>query len=142
MATASDIRHLTEFKDDDALAQLQDRTPDDRVDFDLYYDAQRVQPWSEGSNEITRLYFADKRLDGLYVPVNFAEQLSEDLRSTPLGDPTSNDADEIDWPDIADECELEDGVEIDDHEFDLLRYTGADSDEETVIVAADFGDAE
>ena len=39
MATASDIRHLTEFEDDDALAQLQDRTPDDRVDFDLYYDA-------------------------------------------------------------------------------------------------------
>jgi hypothetical protein len=139
MTTTSDIRHLTEFEDDDALAQLQDRTPEDRVDFDLFYDAQRVQPWSEGSNEITRLYFADERLDGCYIPVNFAERLSEDFRSTPLGDPTSNDADEIDWSDVADECRLEDDVEIDGHEFDLVHCTGAESDEEVVIAAADFG---
>ena len=95
MPMTSDIRHLTEFEDDDALAQLQDRTPDDRVDFDLFYNAQRVQPWSEGSNEISRLYFAGERLDGCYIPINFAERLSEDMRSTPLGDPTSNDADEV-----------------------------------------------
>ena len=141
MPTTSDIRHLTEFEDDDALAQLQDRTPEDRIDFDLLYDAQRVQPWSEGSNEIARLYFADERLDGCYVPVNFAEELSEDMRSTPLGDPTSNDADEIDWSDVADECRLEDDVEIDGHEFDLLYYTGGE-DEDVVVTAADFGDGQ
>ena len=141
MPTTSDIRHLTEFEDDDAFAQLQDRTPEDRIDFDLLYDAQRVQPWSEGSNEITRLYFADERLDGCYVPVSFAEELSEDMRSTPLGDPASNDSDEIDWRDVADECRLEDSVEIDGHEFDLLYYTGGD-DEDVVIAAADFGDSQ
>jgi hypothetical protein len=141
MPTTSDIRHLTEFEDDDALAQLRDRAPEDRIDFDLLYDAQRVQPWSEGSNEIVRLYFADERLDGCYVPIDFAEELSEDMRSTPLGDPTSNDADEIDWSDVADECRLEDDVEIDGHEFDLLYYTGGE-DEDIVIAAADFGDSQ
>ncbi|PSP73181.1 hypothetical protein BRC86_09910 [Halobacteriales archaeon QS_3_64_16] len=139
MPATSDIRHLTEFEDDDALAHLQDRTPEDRIDFDLLYDAQRVQPWSEGSNEIVRLYFADERLDGCYVPIDFAEALSEDMRSTPLGDPTSNDADEIDWSDVADECRLED--EIDGHEFDLLYYTGVE-DEDIVVAAADFGDSQ
>ena len=139
MPATSDIRHLTEFEDDDALAHLQDRTPEDRIDFDLLYDAQRVQPWSEGSNEIVRLYFAHERLDGCYVPIDFAEALSEDMRSTPLGDPTSNDADEIDWSDVADECRLED--EIDGHEFDLLYYTGVE-DEDIVVAAADFGDSQ
>lgn len=86
------------------------------------------------------MYFADERLDGLYVPVNFAERIEEDLRSTPIGDPTSNDADEIAWTDVEDSCRLEDDVEINGHEFDLLWYTGAESDDETVIVAADFGE--
>jgi hypothetical protein len=64
------------------------------------------------------------------------------MRSTPLGDPTSNDADEVSWNEFADECRLDDDIEIDGHEFDLLWYASADGDnEEVVIAAADFGDA-
>ena len=47
MATESDLQHLTAFEDNDRLAELKDRTPEDRIDFRLLYDEQVVNPWSD-----------------------------------------------------------------------------------------------
>lgn len=136
MADESAIRHLTEYEQNDSLDEQQDRTPEDRIDFALYFDSSHVQPWSKGSNEITRLYFDDEEISDAYVPVTYAERIEEEIRSSPIGDPR-NDADES-WADLSPETELEQGAEINGTEFDLLWLRKGDEDE-TVVAAAEFG---
>ena len=141
MPDDSALQHLTAFEDNDRLEELKDRTPEDRLDFRLLYDAQVVSPWSKNPNDITRLYFTDDRLDDFYVPINFPERLEEEARSTPIGRPTTDDDAEHSWDEVGGDYRIEQGAEIDGHTFDLLWYRESEGDEdETVVVAADFGE--
>lgn len=139
MTNDTAIRHLTVFEDNDRLEELKDRMPDDRIDFRLLYDGEVVSPWSKNPNEITRLYFNDDRLGDFYVPIDFPEQLEEETRSTPIGRPTTDD-DQKSWGEVDDDYRIEQGTEIDGHEFDLLWYRQSEEDDENVIAAADFGE--
>lgn len=144
MATESDIQHLTAFEDNDRLTELGDRDPDDATDFDLYYDGRVVNPWSKGPNELVRLYFNDDEQGDYYVPVDAAETIDEDVRSTPIGRPMRDDDsdesrdDPASWDDLDGEFEVEQGAEIGGHEFDLLWHGESEADE--VLVAAEFED--
>lgn len=144
MSTESTLEHLTAFEENDRLEELKDRTPEDRIDFRLLYDPQVVNPWSEGPNELTRLYFNADRLDGFYVPINFPERLGGDTRSTPIGRPQSDDGadDEAEsWSDAGGgEYRIEEGVEIAGEEFDVMWYQESDGADEVVVVAAAVGD--
>lgn len=145
MSTASTLEHLTAFEDNDRLEELTDRTPNDRVDFKLLYDPQVVTPWSEGPNELTRLYFDADELDGFYVPITFPEQLDSDMRSTPIGRPVADgdDADdgERSWADAGGgDYRIEGTVEIDGHEFDVMWYRDSPDAEEVPIVATEIGE--
>ncbi len=136
----ADVRHLTRFQTDDAPEELAERVPDDRVEFELFYDGQYVTPWAEGPTEMVRLYFTDDEYDDAYVPVNFAEQLEADLRSTPIGRPTVDDDDDEDaLADLQDRYRIQEDATVDGHSFDLLWFA-AEDDDETVIVATDFGE--
>lgn len=142
MATASTLDHLTTFDDNDRLDELKDRTPDDRLDFRLLYDPGVVNPWSKGPNELTRLYFNDDELDDYYVPITFPERLEEDVRSTPIGRPIhdDDDGDDADTFEAAGggEYEIEEDVDIDGHQFDVLRYQSSDEADERIIIAAEI----
>ena len=146
MPSESDIQHLTEFEQNDDIENLADRTPDDAVTFDLYYDGRVVNPWSKGPNELVRLYFNDDEYDDSYVPIDFAEQIEDDVRSTPIGRPMRDDDsdqsrdDPESWDDLDGEFRAEQGAEIDGHEFDLLWRD--DGDGEEVVVAAEFDESE
>lgn len=134
----ADVRHLTKYQRDEDAEDLAERVPDDRVAFDLFYDGQYVSPWDEGPHEMVRLYLNDH--DDVYVPVNFAEKLEEDLRSTPIGRPTVDDGDdEGDVADLDDRYRIQEDATIDGHSFDLLWFESEDGDE-TVVAAADFGE--
>lgn len=142
MPSESDIQHLTEFEQNDSIEGLADRTPDDTVAFDLYYDGRVVTPWSKGSNELVRLYFNDDERSDSYVPIEFAEEIEDDVRSTPIGrpmedddDPQSRDDPES-WEDLDGEFEVEQAAEIDGYEFDLLWH------DDEVVAAAEFDEAE
>lgn len=144
MASETDIQQLTEFEDDDKLDELADRNPDETVPFDLYYDGRVVSPWSKGPNELVRLYFNDDERSDEYVPIEAAERIEEDVRSTPIGRPMRNDDgqsrdDPESWDDLDGEFRVEQGAEIQGHEFDLLWH--GDDGDETVIVAAEFDEA-
>lgn len=131
MASESDLQHLTAFEDNDRLEELKDRTPEDRIDFRLLYDPEVVNPWSEGPNELVRLYFNADRLDGFYVPIDFAERLEDDVRSTPIGRPTTDDDDEGDsWDEVGGDYRVEQSVEIDGNTFDLLWYRESEDGDE------------
>ncbi len=105
--------------------------------FDLFYDGSAVNPWDEGPHELVRLYFNDDRLGDYYVPVTYAERLGEGVRSTPIGDPIGDDGA---FEETGVTVRLEQGVTVEDAEFDLLWYEDPDGNEdERVVVAADFG---
>ena len=146
MANESDIQQLTEFEDNDRINELGDRTPDGAVDFDLYYDGRVVNPWSKGPNELVRLYFNDDEQGNFYIPINPAENIEEDVRSTSIGQPMRDDNDDqsrdqpASWDDLDGEFEVEQDVEIGGHTFDVLWHS-TDGDKQ-VIVAAEFDDAE
>lgn len=142
MPDDSAIQHLTAFEDNDRLDELKDRTPEDRIDFRLLYDAQVVSPWSKNPNDITRLYFNGDRLDDFYVPINFPERLEEETRSTPIGRPPTDDDAEQSWEEVGGDYRIEQGAETDGHTFDLMWYRGSEDGDEAVIVAADFGETE
>lgn len=140
MATTSILEHLTAFEDNDRLEELINRTPDDRLDFRIFYDQDVVNPWSENPNEITRLYFNADRLDDIYVPIRFPERLEEDARSTPIGRPKTDD----DGDGVVDEINggsyrIEEGIDIDGNEFDVLWYQESDDADEIPVIAAELG---
>ncbi|WP_435177521.1 hypothetical protein [Halorussus sp. AFM4] len=142
MASESDIQQLTEFEENDDIEDLADRSPDDAVEFDLYYDGRVVNPWSKGPNELVRLYFNDDADDDVYVPIDFAERIEEDVRSTPIGRPMADDDDDqsrddpASWDDLSADYRVEQDAVIGDHRFDLL-WRG-EGDDESVVVAAEF----
>ena len=142
MASESDIQHLTEFERNDDIEDLADRSPDDAEEFDLYYDGRVVNPWSKGPNELVRLYFNDDANDDTYVPIDFAERIEEDVRSTPIGRPMEDDNDDqsrddpASWDDLSADYRVEQNADVDGHDFDLLWRS--EGDDETVVVAAEF----
>lgn len=141
MSTQSTLEHLTAFEDNDRLAELKPRVPEDRVDFRLLYDPQVLSPWSEGSKELTRLYFDADRFDGFYVPINFPERLQKDARSTPIGRPMTDEDTEGTWSETGGDYRIEEGVEIGDREYDVMWYRESDDADEVPIVAAEIAES-
>jgi hypothetical protein len=94
MAPESDIQQVTESEDSERIEDRGDRTPDDSVDFDRYFDGRAVNPWSKGPTELVRLYFHDDEQGDSYVPVNPAENIKEGVRSSPIGRPMPDDNDD------------------------------------------------
>ena len=140
MASESTLEHLTAFEDNDRLEELKDRVPDDRLGFRLLYDPQVLDPWSEGPNELTRLYFTADSLDGFYVPIDFPERLEEGIRSTAIGRPTTDDGDgEGAWTEAGGgDYRIEEDVEIGGNEFDVMWYRETDDADETAVVATEL----
>lgn len=99
-----------------------------------------MRPWSKNPNEITRLYFNGDRLGDFDVPIFLPEQLEEETRSTPIGRPTTDDEQTNLWNETGDDYRIEQGAEIDGHEFDLLWYRQSVEDDESVIAAVNFGE--
>lgn len=137
MAIKSTLEHLTAFEENDRLDKLQERTPEDYVDFRLLYDPNVVSPWSEGPNELVRFYFTAEELNEFYVPITFPKPLEGDMRSTPIGRPMNDD--ETSWADAGGgDYRIEGNVDIDGHELDVLWYQEADDPDEMPIVVAEI----
>lgn len=138
MVSESDIQHLTEYDLDEGTESYEEDASGDEVGFDLFYDGSTVNPWEKGPHEVVRLYFNDDRLDDYYVPITYAQRIEEGIRSTPIGEPIGDGA-ENPFEDGDVTTRIEEGATIDGAEFDLLWYSNGEDEAERVIVAADFG---